>query len=59
MACEKCSGCQLPKERLIEVTNAGQKSQMTREQLEEMKNRNDIKVHDNGDSATILHKIHG
>ena len=46
-------------QRLVEVTNAGTKTQMTREEVEALKERNDIKVNDQGDTATILNKIRG
>ena len=46
-------------EHLIEVTNQGQKTQMTREEVEALKERADIRVADKGDSATILHRLKG
>jgi len=46
-------------QRLVEVTNAGQKSQMSRDEVDALKERNDIRVHDEGDRATILNKIRG
>jgi len=46
-------------ERLVEVTNSGQKSQMTRQEVDQLKERQDIRVNDQGDKATILNKIRG
>jgi hypothetical protein len=46
-------------QKLVEVTNAGQRSQMSREEVDALKERNDIRVHDQGDKATILNKLRG
>ena len=45
--------------RLVEVTNSGTTSQMSREEVDQLKERQDIRVHDTGDKATILNKIRG
>ena len=44
-------------QRLVEVSNQGQKSKMSREEVEALKERQDIRVHDTGDKATILNRL--
>jgi len=46
-------------ERLIEVTNQGNTTQMTRDEVERLKEREDIRVADNGDKATVLNRLRG
>ena len=46
-------------QHLVEVTNQGQKSQMTRDEVDSLKERQDIRVHDEGNKATVLHKLRG
>jgi hypothetical protein len=46
-------------ERLVEVRNQGSTSQMSREEVDSLKERTDIRVHDTGDKATVLNKIRG
>jgi len=45
--------------RLVEVTNQGQTSQMTREEVEALKERQDIRIADHGDKATVLNRLRG
>jgi len=47
------------KEHLVEVTDRGQSSQMTREEVDALKERQDIRIADQGDKATVLHKLKG
>jgi len=47
------------KEHLVEVVDRGNKQQMTREEVDQLKERQDIRVNDQGNKATILHKIRG
>ena len=46
-------------ERLIEVTDRGEKSKMTEDQVDRLKERQDIRVAEQGDSATVLHRLRG
>ena len=47
------------KEHLVEVIDSGAKQKMTREEVDKLKERQDIRVNDQGDKATILHKLRG
>ena len=47
------------KERLIEVTNRGEKTQMTRAEVDKLKEREDIRVHEENNKAIILNKLRG
>jgi len=44
-------------QRLVEVSNSGTTSQMSREEVDALKERQDIRVHDEGDKATVLHRL--
>lgn len=56
---DNCEACKLPTQKLVEVTDAGKKTQMTTEQLQELKDRQDIRIKEDGDKATVLHKLNG
>jgi len=47
----------LAPQRLVEVKNAGAISQMSREEVDALKERNDIRIHDEGDKATVLNRL--
>jgi len=46
-------------EHLVEVIDRGEKTQMSREQVDQLKERQDIRVADEGNRATVLHRIRG
>jgi len=47
------------KEHLVEVMDRGNVQQLSRAELEQMKEREDIRISDQGDKATVLHKLRG
>lgn len=44
---------------LREVNDGGQTTLMNQDQYEQLKNRQDIRLHEDGNQATVLHRLKG